>query len=261
MKSKSGVLDKFQPILNPAIWDGPSMKEDFKLAVLEVVDSFCGDKMLDRRGVLIYGGNAGYQYSESSDADISVYIDWEKADKEKYEEYAANMRDEKFLFKGIEVHFMLKSPEEVELVEANENVYNILENKWLQEPSKYDFDPKEEFAPMIDKANVFKNKLQEKYDEVQAEIKELQTAGVESVPDEALTELKVLIGVVAQIRKNRDIEHSNLRKKAIEGSRITIFDRATENEIVWKTIADLPMTQNLKELSYKKGSEDAPAIV
>lgn len=252
MKSKSGVLDIFKPTLNPAIWDGPNMKMDFKDAVFRAVDIFCIENSVDLKGVLMYGGNAGYQYGSSSDADISVYIDWDKAGVDKYDSLADLLRAKKFIYQDIEVHFMLKSPEERELVEANENVFNIVEQKWIQEPTKYDFDPKEEFAHFIDKANIFKRKLQERYDEVQNEIKELRAAGVESLPNDALHELKVLIGIVAQIRKNRDLEHQKIRQKAIKGEKITIFDRATENEIVWKTIADLPMTSVLKELSYKQ---------
>ncbi len=253
MKTKSGILDKFQPTLNPVIWDGSKMKDDFRIAVEDVVKSNCSDNGLELKGILIYGGNAGYQYGPNSDIDISVYIDWEQTNPEKYEELAENFRNEKFLYDGIEVHFMLKNPEERELVEANENVYNILEDKWLQEPAKHDFDPKEEFASLIAKALTFKDKLIKAYDEVEKEAKELKNAGVISIPDGSLTSLKTLIGIVAQVRKNRDIEHQELRKKAIKHERITLFDRATENEFVWKTIADLPMTQTLKELSYKEG--------
>lgn len=260
MKSKSGVLDSFQKVLNPVIWEGPVMKEEFKSKVLQQVEAFCDEYTLDLRGVLIYGGNAGYQYGPLSDTDISVYIDWDKADKERYEDYAAALRDRKFKIGDLEVHFMLKSPSEKELIEANENVYNVLDNKWIQEPTKYDFDPKDEFAGAIDKANIFKRLLQEKYDGVQAEISELKEAGVVVLPDEALKELKVLIGIVAQVRKNRDLEHQAIRKKALEGTKITIFDRATDNEIAWKMIADLPLTHVLKELSYKSTAAVIPDI-
>ena len=253
LKSKSSILDSFQKTLNPIIWEGPAMKEEFKAKVLQQVMAFISEYALELKGVLIYGGNAGYQYGPLSDTDISVYIDWDKADPEKYEELAEALRGRKFVYSdGLEVHFMLKSPSEKELVEANENVYNILGNKWIQEPTKYDFEPRDEFAGAIDKANIFKRLLQERYDEVQTEIKDLKEAGVLVIPDEALSELKKLVGIVAQVRKNRDLEHIAMRKKAVAGEKITIFDRATDNEFVWKTIADLPMTHILKKMEYKE---------
>lgn len=252
MKSKSGILDSFKETLNPAIWVEMSMKEEFKNKVLSIANSFCTDNNTTLKGVLIYGGNAGYQYCDASDIDISVYVDWDNLDEEKYESYADDLRSNKFIYENIEVHFMLKSSKEKELAEANENVYNIVDDKWIQEPVRYDFDPKEEFAKSIDKANIFKIKLQEKYNEAITELKELREAGVIIIPKEALTNLEKLVDIVSQIRKNRDIEHAAVRKRAINGEKITIFDRVTDNEITWKTISNLPMTTVLKNLSYKK---------
>lgn len=251
LKSNSGILDNFNDELNPIIWDGFEMKSKFKENVLERVNSICKDNDLSLLGVLIYGGNAGYQYGPNSDADISVYIDWNKANNEKYEELASKFRDLKFVYDGIEVHFMLKSPDETEQVEANENVYDIVNSTWLQEPVKLNFNPVEELAKEIDKANIFKRVLTEKFEEVQRDLKEMKEAGVTEIPLNNYPDLQKLVDVVSQIRKNRDIEHKLLREKAIRGEKITFFDRATENEIVWKMIADLPMTNFLKQLSYK----------
>lgn len=252
LRSNSGILDKFNEKLNPIIWDeNQKMKEDFKAKVINVIKSFCVDNNLELVGSLIYGGNAGYQYGPNSDADISVYIDWEKTDTNKYDELAEKLRDKKFVVDNVEVHFMLKSPEETEQVEANENVYDIINETWIQEPVKMPFDPKEELAKEIDKANIFKRILVERFEEVQKDLKEMKEVGVTDIPLKEYPDLQKLVNVVSQIRKNRDIEHRKLREKAINGEKITFFDRATQNEIAWKMIADLPMTSFLKQLSYK----------
>jgi hypothetical protein len=253
-KTKSGILDQFQKELNPKLWssiDGePVMNPDFRSAVQQVAESFVRKHGFTLRGQLFYGGNAGYQYGPNSDGDFSVYVDWDNHPEKKvdFENLAKELKADFIDYKGVECHFFLKSPEETELVEANENVYNVTENKWIQKPTRYDFDPKDELSDQIAKAQDFKNRMQMVFDKHWDEIKEMSELGVDEIPKEALHVFKPLIAIVKQMRTNRDLEHKKIREKAIRGEEVTFFDRATQNEIAWKSIDSTPMLKMLDEI-------------
>jgi hypothetical protein len=251
MKAKSGILDKFQQELNPNLWSTiegePVMNPDFRSEVQKIPESFCIKHDLTLRGQLFYGGNAGYQYGPTSDADFSVYVDWDANPEKKvdFEELAKELKSDFFDYKGTECHFFLKSPEETELVEANENVYNVTLNEWIQKPTRHDFDPKEELADEVAKGEDFKTRMQMAFDRTMSEIKEMRDLGVDEIPKESLEAFRPLLAIVKQLRTNRDIEHRKVREKAIRGEDVTFFDRATQNEIAWKMIDSTPMLKTL----------------
>ena len=252
MKTKSGILDTFQETLNPKLWssvnDEPVMDPDFRSIVQNAYLPFINKYGFTLNGMLFYGGNAGYQYHEGSDADFSVYIQWPEDKKVDYDNLADELNEAKFDYKGIECHFFLKPPTETELVEANENVYNVTKNEWVQKPEKHDFDPKEQFADQIVKAELLREKMQAQFDVIYDEIKEMQKLGVDEIPKDTLKAFEPLISIVAKLRNNRNIEHAKMREKAVDGQRITFFDRATQNEIAWKTISETPMLKKLDEI-------------
>ncbi len=251
MKAKSGILDQFQEELNPKLWSSiDALHPEFRSSLLELAENFITKHGFAMRGILFYGGNAGYQYGPKSDVDVSLYVDWDAKPEAKvdFETLAKELKAMMFEYEGIEVHMFLKSPEETDLVEANENVYNVTENKWIQKPTRYDFDPKEELADEIAKAEEFKTKMQISFDKACAEIKEMSDLGMDQIPKESLLVFKPLLDVVKQLRTNRDIEHRNVREKAIRGEEVTFHDRATQNEIAWKSIDSTSMLKKLDEI-------------
>lgn len=245
----SSILDTFKDTLNPKLWDGDRLLPDFEKTILDKVNQWSEIHQLEVLAVLFYGGNAGYQYSDSSDADVSVYVKY--PDEFDYEELAESLYDQGFDFEGIETHLFLKPPSEKEHVEANENVYSVLTHKWVQAPLRYDIDPLIEFAPAIDKGNDLKEQMEIIYNSAIKDMDELAKIGVESLPKESLVKLGALIGIISKLRKNRDLEHKQLREKAIRGERITFYDRATQNEIAWKLISETPMRKNLDQIKRK----------
>ena len=153
-----------------------------------------------------------------------------------------------FDYEGIEVHLFLKDPAEKEAVEANENVYEILSDTWLQKPKKFDVDPREELAPFIEKGSILVQKMTEAFDKLMEGIKTLKELGVEEVPMSELQKFEPLIKIVKQLRVNRNIEHKNLRKKAVNKEEITFFDRATQNEVAWKLLTETKMLTKLDDI-------------
>jgi len=212
------------------------------------------------KALTFYGGNAGYQYGEGSDIDIGIYTEWPEERVPEYEEMLDFCRRElSFLHEGIEVHLFLKDPAEKEAVEANENVYEILTDTWLQKPKKLEIDPREELAPFLEKGNVLVQKMQIKFDRLMSELKNLKSLEIDEVPVSYLEAFKPLLGIVKQLRVNRNIEHKTLRKKAVNNEDITFFDRATQNEVAWKLLTETKMLKKLDEiksiLDSKKNAE------
>lgn len=260
-KTKSGILDKFQEELNPKIWDSsvePAiMKDEFRDLVLSAVIPFLEKRNLENRGIVFYGGNAGYQYKDGSDADFGMHIVWEGVDEESYDEMAFDLYDEaNFVYEEIECHFFLKPPFEPEFVEANENVYNVTDNSWIQEPTKLNIDPVEEFADEVSEAEQFRQVMVAKYDEAMAELRELEAMEVDEVPKESIEKIfGGLISAISMLRNNRRIEHKNMRDKALKGEKITFYDRATLNEIAWKSVSETEMMKNTDKIKLMLRNE------
>lgn len=249
MRANSGILDSFKDELNPKLWASPtSLRSEFRDQALSAIQGWAEKNELEVLAVLLYGGNAGYQYSDSSDADISVYVDLSPISPEKYEVLKDELYEKGFTFEGIETHLFLKPPTEVEHVEANENVYNILDQKWISEPIAYSFDPKEEFSDLLVYAEEFKGQMQRIFASVLKELEEYTEMGVESLPPEALSNLRLLLSTVKTLRSNRNVEHKKLREKAVRGEKITLHDRVSQNEILWKSLSDTKMVKSLDRI-------------
>lgn len=130
--------------LNPKFFKGESLKKSIKNGLLKIADlfiEFCKIKPSDVEDVLITGSNTNYNYSDYSDMDIHIVVDFSKILPENRELLRDYFDDKKVLFAE---KYDLKAkeiPVELYIQDSNEQhvstgVYSLYKDDWVVKPVK-----------------------------------------------------------------------------------------------------------------------------
>lgn len=133
---------KFHKELNPAIFDGDSMKNDVRVQLLNIAEDFVdhlGIRDLDIKDITISGSAAAYSYTRFSDIDLHILVDFSSfSDDDVYREL---FNAKKTVYN--DQHDITIGGFEVELYvqDTNQPVislgeYSVLNDKWIRLPRK-----------------------------------------------------------------------------------------------------------------------------
>lgn len=224
---KSGILDLFNPTLHQCLFTNDKLSPKSREKILNIAQEIAKAAKIEIIGLLMYGGAAGYQYSSRSDIDVSVYPKIDQHLVDNYDDLLLLFKNRVEEVCGLELHFYLKSPEQQEQMEANEAVYDILNDKWLVKPQHHNFNPYEEWADKLaiseELAVILKQEL--------SNLRSILAQSTDTNPPlDILTKFSNLVGHLRDLRAK---EHLALREKALVAP-LTIHDRATLIELTWK---------------------------
>lgn len=132
--------------LNPKIWDHGKMLPEVRKALLKIAEDFqvfLGITDLEVKDITISGSNAAYSYTEHSDLDLHLLVDIAKLDKDVI--YRELFNSKKYQYndlhnikiRGINVELYVQDTG-VPIVSLGQ--FSILNNKWIQVPSKEAFE-------------------------------------------------------------------------------------------------------------------------
>ena len=134
---------KFHDELNPKLWDGLELKPGVKEKLNEIAEAFKEyldipeDAILDIR---ITGSSASYNYTEYSDLDLHLIIDYEKVHEDcpLVEGYLWSYKSQFNANHDISIYDVpVELYAEDSKQEAISNgVYSLMEDRWLKEPKK-----------------------------------------------------------------------------------------------------------------------------
>ena len=133
------------------------MKPEIRKRLLEIAEEFIEYIKIDffLTNVVMTGSLCNFNWSEFSDVDLHVYVDFSQFDKEDVEVYKELFSIKKTLFntqhdikvKGYDVELYI---EDIDEQHYSSGIYSVLFNEWINEPKKQNVD--------FDK-NVLKNKV------------------------------------------------------------------------------------------------------
>lgn len=134
---------KFHDELNPQLWNGLELKPDVKEKLKEIAEAFKEyldipeDAILDIR---ITGSSASYNYTEYSDLDLHLIIDYEKVHEDcplvegylwSYKSQFNSNHD--ISIYGVPVELYAEDSKQEAI---SNSVYSLMEDRWLKEPKK-----------------------------------------------------------------------------------------------------------------------------
>jgi hypothetical protein len=258
-KITSSILDFPRKVLSEDIWqyqsndkqnELPILKPQLKYLIISTVNKYLSHIGLKLIKCNLLGGSASYQWTEGSDIDVSVYVNWpEDTTEETKDEYCNYFSKIEVPYKGFEIHFFLNKPEnKFEIADA---VYDVFNDEWVLPPlilPKH-FDPDDYFKPFMKVAETKAKKFDDKIGElrrawsVMSKASENKEGAVE--PDsvekrinkekkEIRKIIKSLIDAFMAIRDKRYAMYDSLREKMRENVEIGRFERFQEPEIIWK---------------------------
>lgn len=196
------IVKSFEPkdSLSNQIFDGIdgefSMREDIRKSLLKISDEFIETLGIEFfiHDVVLTGSLANYNWSNFSDVDLHVLIDFEESDYpidllKEFFDAKKNVWNEKhdIKIKGYDVELYVQDVNEPHI---SSGVYSVLHNKWVVEPKKEtpNIDDRmiiqkgEEFAKKID--NLLKSpknqNLLTKIEDLRKKIKDFRQSGLES---------------------------------------------------------------------------------
>jgi predicted nucleotidyltransferase len=154
MKNFQKILDSFsvQKTLNPKVWENPDepksskMKDKVRKGLLKIAEKFIDelgeDVFVD--DIVLTGSLANFNWSEFSDFDLHIIINFEQFDEES-DLYKENFNLKKQIFN--EKHNIKIYGFDVELYaqDAEENhfstgVFSVMDNEWISSPRKLKFE-------------------------------------------------------------------------------------------------------------------------
>jgi len=148
----------YNDTLNPNIWDNFKLKPEIKEKLLQIGKDFYVDTETDAplKDVLFVGSLANYNWSDTSDFDVHVVIDFKDVDEnvELVEKLVNALKskwnDEHDIhLKGHNVEVYIQN---VTKENRSTGVYSLMQDKWLSEPQKENIE-------------IDKEKIQEKYND------------------------------------------------------------------------------------------------
>lgn len=133
----------YNDTLNPEIWkDENEIKPDLRIMLLQVANDFYKDSELvpPPKDVLLLGSNANYNWTETSDVDVHIVIDFKELQmpQDSAKEYTNLVKykwntehDIKIKDHDVEMYI-----QDVDHKTHATGIYSILNNKWLMKPDK-----------------------------------------------------------------------------------------------------------------------------
>jgi predicted nucleotidyltransferase len=148
----------YNDTLNPNIWDNLELKPEIKEKLLQIGKDFYADTETDAplKDILFVGSLANYNWSDTSDFDVHVVIDFKDVDEnvELVEKLVNALKskwnDEHDIhLKGHNVEVYIQ---DVNKENRSTGVYSLMQDKWISEPQK-------------ENIQIDKEKIQEKYND------------------------------------------------------------------------------------------------
>ena len=165
----------YNDILNPNIWDGLKLKPEIKEKLLQIGKDFYTDTETDAplKDILFVGSLANFNWSDTSDFDVHVVIDFKDVDEnvELVEKLVNALKskwnDEHDIhLKGHNVEVYIQ---DITKENRSSGVYSLMQDKWLTEPQKENV--------LIDK-----EKIQQKYNDYVRKIESgIKTQNIEKL--------------------------------------------------------------------------------
>lgn len=218
--------------LNDLIWDGNNkMKDDIRKQLLKISKNFIEFSDLENikfKDIILTGSMANYNYSEFSDLDIHIVMDYNQiSNNEEFADEFLRMKkqiwNERFpiQIKGHDVEMYYQDSDEIH---HSTGTYSLMNDEWINEPTKkvinIDTDTiKEKSAQLmyeIDDLSKISNSntFLKEYTKLKDKIKKMRQSGLEKNGEFSIENLTFkILRNTGYLEKLRDMKEDYLTKE------------------------------------------------
>lgn len=137
--SELAQIAPYHDELNPLLWEDNKLKLEVRYKLLAIAKhfiDFIDYPELLLRDITISGSNAAYGYSDSSDIDLHLIVDFPKEHPELEELFDAKKNQYNFNYdiqiRNIDVELYVQDSKQPH---TSAGIYSILDDQWLAEPT------------------------------------------------------------------------------------------------------------------------------
>lgn len=229
---------QFHATLNPDLWEGDSLKPDVKDALLKISEEFVNflKVEVEPEDIIMLGSSANYNYTEYSDIDLHMIVDFSKVGEEKTivkELFDAkkfiwnNEHDIKIYGHEIECYV-----QDVGETNASTAVYSLTTDEWLKKPSAD--HPKIDTQEVLVKAKDFAKRIElakgdsEALNSLKDKLKDMRKSGLKKAGEYSTENL-----VFKALRNSKHIEKLMNYAKNIFDKELSLDEFTNE----WKELS------------------------
>lgn len=141
--------------LNPKIWDGDKLDPDVKSKILEIVEEFKEyvEIPMEVVDVHILGSNASYNYTQYSDLDVHIVVNFEMMGdcteilQAYYDTERSSFNDKYDIsIHGVNVEMYV---EDVKANTVSNGIYSVYKDEWIKYPQRLDKIPDIDLDPEL----------------------------------------------------------------------------------------------------------------
>lgn len=207
---------QYHDTLNPILWDDKQLKPEIKDKLLKAADAFVASlkvEDLDVEDIILTGSNANYNWTQASDVDLHVVVDYDKLEDRHGDLVEEYFNAKKGVFNilhdikigGHEVEFYVQDSKEPHVASG---VYSLADDKWNKEPehkqpSVDDAAVRAKTADMMSAIDTVTDTCDQAVvvEELMEKIKKMRQAGLEQAGEFSVENL-----VFKQLRHNGYLE-------------------------------------------------------
>jgi hypothetical protein len=227
--------------LNPKLWDGDQLHPKLRIGLIRIAKAFY--KFLDIdvniKDILLIGSNANYNWTEHSDIDLHVLVNYLDIDA-NYHVVSEFMHAKKSIwnnsypltYKGMNIE--LYAQDSKQELHSTVGVYSIMRGKWIKKPSadivSVDDDAikmkAEPYQYEIDKLNLEDSKIEFKIQNLKRRLKDLRQTGLDAEGEYSVENM-----AYKHLRNKGYLERLKQLEKKVTMSKLTVEHVANEHDM------------------------------
>ena len=233
-----------QSQLNPKLWDGEQLYPKLRVGFIKIAKAFY--KFLDTdapiKDILLIGSNANYNWTEHSDIDLHVLINYLDVN-DNYHVVNELMHAKKSIwnqnypltYKGMNIELYAQDSQQE--MHSTIGVYSVMRGKWIKKPSSetvsVDDDAIEQkaqpYAYEIDKLNPTDSAIEHQIQSLKQRLKHLRQIGLESEGEYSIENM-----AYKYLRNKGYLERLKELEKSITMNNLTLENAGDELDEVAK---------------------------
>jgi predicted nucleotidyltransferase len=184
---------KYNAVLNPAAWEGSSLKPEVRSALLHIADAFIEFLGIDLnvKHVVLTGSNANFNWTKFSDFDVHVVVDFKDLTCNNLAEELFRAKKELWsskhdiTIKGYDVELYVEDSNQPPV---SQGIYDLTNDRWIKKPVRKEpeFNDNAVEAKAIDLMMMIDTLLDsgstnvEEYNKYKDKIRKMRKAGLEN---------------------------------------------------------------------------------